>query len=87
MLVVMTLRSVAACSGGLFYFILGKLASTPSGEYPVAIVRHVVSLQPFSKPEASTGRSERQKLCVKALVGIAGRAGYQRAQTSWNQAA
>ena len=31
------------CSGCLFDFILGKLASAPSGEHPVAIVRHVVS--------------------------------------------
>jgi hypothetical protein len=38
------------CSGCLFNFVLGKLASTPAGEHPVAIVRHVVSFSAFSKP-------------------------------------
>jgi hypothetical protein len=38
------------CSGSLFHFIVGKLASTPAGEHPVAIVRHVVSFSAFSKP-------------------------------------
>jgi hypothetical protein len=46
------------CSGGLFYFIMGKLASAPSGEHPVAIVRHVVSFSAFSKPGESICQSE-----------------------------
>jgi hypothetical protein len=34
-----------ASSGGLFHFIVGKLASTPSGEYPVVVlVRHTFLL-------------------------------------------
>jgi hypothetical protein len=38
------------CSGGLFYFILRKLASTPASEHPVVFVRHEVSFSAFSKP-------------------------------------
>jgi hypothetical protein len=55
-------------SGGLFHFIVGKLASTPAGEHPVAIVRHVVSFSAFSKPweinlsEANSDKSYVSKL-------------------------
>jgi hypothetical protein len=76
------------CSGGLFHFIVGKLASTPAGEHPVIIVRHVVSFAAFSQPgEINLSKHTVTKLCIKAVVGIAGRACYQRAQTRWNQAA
>jgi len=65
----------SACSSGLFYFILGKLASTPAGEYPVVIVRHVVSFSAFSMPgeinlsEANSDKSYVSKLWSGWLDG------------------
>jgi hypothetical protein len=55
-------------SGGLFDFILRKLASTPAGEHPVAIVRHVVSFSAFSKPgEINLSEANSDKIYVSKL--------------------
>jgi hypothetical protein len=76
------------CSGCLFNFVLGKLASAPSSEHPIAIVRHVVSFSAFSKPgEINLAKANGQKLCISAMVGIAGRPRCQHGQTRWNQTA
>jgi hypothetical protein len=55
-------------SGGLFHFIVRKLASTPAGEHPVAIIRHVVSFLAFSKPgEINLSRTHSDESYVSKL--------------------
>jgi hypothetical protein len=57
-------------------------------EHPVVIVRHVISFSAFSKPEEiNLAKANGQKLCISAMVGIAGRPRCQHGQARWNKTA
>jgi hypothetical protein len=82
-------------SRNLLHFIPGQWTSAHPAEYPVVVfIRHKFLL--FQSSPNILGEQNLSKrlvlqsgrqLCIKALVWIAGRAGYKDAQTSWNQTA